>query len=136
MATSYKDIRDAIMARLTANWTATAIHWPATQFKPPTDGNAWIQPRIGFTGAEQVTLGVNGIDRIEGILHTNIFVQIGKGDDEATQHSDTLRALFPRGLRLAAGTKAIIFLTPEVVPFLEDEQWYQLPVDAEFYYDE
>jgi len=43
---------------------------------------------------------------------------------------------FPRGLRLAAGGKAVIFLTPEVVPFLEDEQWHQLPVDAGFYYDE
>jgi len=94
MATSYKDIFDAIMVRLTTNWTATAIHWPGTLFKPPIDGSAWIQPRIVHTGAEQVTLGVNGINRIEGSLHTNIFTQIGKGADEAAQHADTLSALF------------------------------------------
>lgn len=133
MSTTYRDIRDAIIKRIKDNWAATIIHWPGTELKPPAA--PWIQPRIVWGAAVQVALGQDAPTRITGLLHTNVFTEIGKADDEAMDYVDDLRDLFPRNLRLAAGTKSIIFETPRAAPALEDEDWHQVPVLAPFYVD-
>lgn len=135
MATSYKDIFDAIIARIKANWTTTAIHYPATHFKPNPTAR-WIQPRIHWDEAAQVSLGQNGHNRITGDLQIQIFAPVGNGADEAHTYADTLRGLFPRGLALLAGSRTITFEVPEVQQAIEDEDWYQLPVVCPFYFDE
>lgn len=135
MSTSYKDIFDAVTARLQANWPTTPIHWPGTKFTPPKDA-AWIQPRLVWGDAVQAAIGVDGENRITGILHINVFTPVGMGSDETTQHVDSLRALFPRGLRLAAGAKGIYFHPPRAEGPIEDEIWNQIPVMAPFWLDE
>lgn len=134
MTTTYKNIRDAIKTRL-QTWTATPVHWAGTKFNP-APGVAYIQPRMIFAGAEQVTMGTAGMNRVSGDLHTNIFTPVGAGDDESMVHADALRALFPRGLKLAAGARNITFDVPEVRESLEEQDWYQLPVICPFYLDE
>ncbi len=132
MSTTYRDIRDAIIKRIKDNWTYTTVHWPGTKFKPGSD---YIQPRIVWGPATQAALGQDAPTRISGLLHANVFTPIGKADDEAMDYVDKFRDLFPRNLRLAAGTKSLIFETPHAAPALEDEDWYQMPVLAPFYID-
>lgn len=136
MATTYKDIYDAVMARILSGWGATTlIHWPATRFAP-TPNVAFIQPRLIFASAEQVTMGASSLNRITGDLHVNVFAPAGKGEDEAMTHADSLRALFPRGLLLTAGARTMRFDVPEVRQPLEEQDWHQVPVFCPFYLDE
>lgn len=134
MATTFKDMRDAVKTRL-QSWNATPVHWTATEYKPQP-GTAYIQPRLQFATAEQASMGSAGLNRVRGDLHTNVFAPVSRGDDEAMVHVDALRALFPRGLKLAAGQRWMTFEVPEVREALEEEQWYQVPVVCPFYLDE
>jgi len=133
MSTPYKDIRDAINARIAANWTATPIHWTNTRRNPTTV--AWIQPRVIFHNAAQVELGPSGRNRIVGDVHCNVFAPIGEGDDEIMTRVDTFLALFPRGYLLPTASKTITFEVPESREALEEEDWYQVPAYCPFYVD-
>lgn len=135
MATTYKNIYDAVMARILAGWSATEIHWPVTRYTPKP-ATAFIQPRLIFASAEQVTMGASSLNRIDGDLHINVFAPAGAGEDEALTYCDSLRALFPRGLLLTAGTRTMRFDVPEVRQPVEDEDWHQVPVFCPFYMDE
>jgi Bacteriophage related domain of unknown function len=138
MTTTYQDIFSAIMGRIEDNWNAVAapVHWPATRFKPLENGAPWIQPRLVFNTAEQITLGLNGHNRIEGDLDVRIFAAIGAGEEPLLIKADALRDLFPRGTVLSAGSRRIHFRTPSVRPAIEEEDFIQIPVFCPFWIDE
>lgn len=133
MPTTHSDARAAILARIQANWDAAAVpvHWPSTKFAPPV-GKFWIRPRITFFGAEQVTMGVQGLNRIDGDLSVAVFVPAGRGTDEGTAYAEQIRALFPRGLVLSTAGRKAFFEVPELLPEDEEEDWTQLPVRCPF----
>ena len=133
MATTIADIQSAIMARLSANWTTTNVSWPGASFNPLN--KEYIQPRIIWTDTKQSTLGENGLNMVKAILHINVFVPIGIGAARAYVIVDLIRALFPRGQRLAVGSSSykIVFGTSGPVGSIEDEIWYQVPVECGFW---
>jgi hypothetical protein len=135
LSTSYADIRTAIIGRIVAGWTSTPVQYAATHSTPPV-GAAYIQPRVLFTDAAAVSMGPAGHNRIRGDVHTNVFIPVGNGDDEAMTYCDALRNLFPRGLILPAGGRTLRFETPEVAPPLEETDWHQVPVICPFWFDE
>lgn len=136
--TSYQDIEGAIMDRLAALWNAATvpIHWPAQPFPPPA-ALPWLQPRVQFADAEQITLGVNGQNRISGALEATLHSKLGVNAKTALYaNADTLKNLFPRGLGLAANGRTLVFAVPKVDLYVEDEDGAALRVVCPFYLDE
>lgn len=140
MSTSLADIFDAVMARLTNNWDADArpIHWPLTEFHPdPT--KLWIQPRLRFAGAEQVTMGEAGQNRINGTLEVEIRAPIGGGQRAIFVAGDLIRTLFARGVTIVAGGAGagrVHFGVPSPQAGDEDEDWGGDLVVCPFWFDE
>ena len=135
MSNVYKHIFDAVFTRLTNNWSATDIDYPATRFSP-NPNLAWIQPRLTFFNAEPVAMGGGAsYNRIEGDLHINVFVPVGFGMNEAVDYADTLRTLFPGGYLLATAGRTVRFEVPFATPEIEQPEWYQIPVVCPFTVD-
>lgn len=131
MSTTHRDIEAAIMGRINSNWTVTNIHWPGTEFDPKK--TEYIQPRVLWASNNEASHGFN---RLNGVLHINVFVPIGTGSDQANQRVDSIRDLFPRGLKLGTGVNKIRFDVPMAVSPIEDEIWFQVPVECGFRYFE
>lgn len=90
---SISDIREALLGRLYANWTATPVAWPNKAFTPPVNA-AWIRPT--FKPAETM-LGEKGdspVQSRQGFLFVDIFVPFGGGVAMAEGYANTLEELF------------------------------------------
>lgn len=98
-------VRDAVLARLQANWTATAIVEDDTVSQGPADGSAYVTVDYPVAREEQITIGAPGsnVFRETGAFRLVVVSPSGGGADQAFTLIDQLRVLF-RGKQFAGVT--------------------------------
>ncbi len=142
MTTTYKDISDAILARVNSNlttidaaYTATDVRWPAGIFEPK--GNSWMAVDVDFTEARQQGLQSPN-RRIDGFLFFQLFQRVGvdglNGQALLMARLDGARDLFPLGQTLAAGGDNLRFKEPvPSLPSDEGPEWMPQALRCPFY---
>lgn len=126
---------DAFSARLSANWTATAIVLPDSVSSGPGDGSAYVTIEYPVAKEEQITIGSpgNNVFRETGVARIVLNSPSGQGTDQATGWIDQLRAIF-RGKQFSGVT------TFAPSPGIENKSSYQagrfvLSTAVPYYYD-
>src|SRR5210317_428293 len=122
MSTIFGDCEQALVTYLAANWTDTPIHWPNTK-QPPVERYLRVN-LIPVTPVLQAEIGENGMARMDVILQLDYFEKLGQGSGRATSVIDQLITLFPRNLKLAAGTRDMTFSEPSPLAGREDGHGY------------
>ncbi len=91
-----KTIEDAVKARLSANWTATAIVDDDTTGSGPGDGSPYVTVQYPVGQENQITVGApgNNVFRETGAFRILLSTSTGVGKDQALIWMDQLRALF------------------------------------------
>jgi len=138
------DIHAAVKARLLAQlalidaaYTEADVEWPGTPPHFRVDNRAdWVRLDIAVQGVNPAAVA-GGSERIEGTAQVSVFVTSQMGVDIALRAStlaDGARAVFPAGLNLTAGGRALRFGTPSVAGHItEDDGTQHVPVECPFY---
>lgn len=91
-----KAVKDAVSARLAANWTTTPIFGLNLGGDTPKDGSAFIE--VQYPVADEQHVGMAGVGnrtfRETGAFRIIISTPRGDGTDIGDGYADTLRALF------------------------------------------
>lgn len=100
-----KMVVDAVAARLSANWTATAIVLDDTADQGPGDGSPYITVQYPTSQENQITIGAPGsnVFRETGVLRIVLSSSTGTGIDQPLIWIDQLRAIF-RGKQFSGVT--------------------------------
>lgn len=130
-----KAVMDAVSARLSANWTATAIVDPNTAGEPPADGSAFLTVQYPVANEEHISLGQPGgrLFREEGGIRFVLAVPRGIGVEQALAWMD--------GLRLAFRAAQFAGVTCQAAPppAIDDENdqggMYRLRLVVLYYFD-
>lgn len=122
-----EDIRSAIMATLSSNWsTATAIEYPNQPFERPQA--TWIRPTIKMGDTIVGELGTDGIGMRIGLLMISIFGLVGTGTKGFLDFASRLEAIFRR-----KEISGIIFDEPNTdIPGVDDNGYYHVLVSVSF----
>lgn len=91
-----KAVEDAVNARLSANWTTTAIVLDDTTDAGPGDGSAYVTVEYPVGQENQITIGApgNNVFRETGAFRILLIAPTGAGKDQALIWMDQLRAIF------------------------------------------
>ena len=114
-----QDIREAIEARLSDNWTSTDISWDNVPYTPEAN-TAFIRLMIDEVDSRQVSMADTPCHRIFGIIHIPIMVPVGTGTDTAKGYSDALGDIFRN-----ADFSSIICRSPKTVRVGDVGEHYQ-----------
>jgi len=132
MAT-YDDILEAILGRLESGFSAIDIDWPGVQFIPEPSDDAWLRVGIIGLGGDEIDIE-DGCVEISGELECAFFSRMGKSDKVITGHMDSVRALFPRGLKISTSSGIVRFFEAQpAFPVQDSEGWYQEIVKFPFH---
>lgn len=87
---------DAFSARLSSNWTATAIVPPDEVASGPADGSAYVTLEYPVAKEDQITIGSpgNNVFRETGVARIVLNSPSGQGVSQAADWIDQLRAIF------------------------------------------
>jgi len=89
-------VKQAVAARLAANWSATPIAGLNQEGDAPVDGSAFIA--VQYPVANEAHVGMAGVGqrtfRETGVIRIVISTPRGQGTDLGDSYADTLRALF------------------------------------------
>ena len=100
-----KSVMDAFSARISANWTATAIVLPDEVASGPSDGSAYVTIEYPVAKEDQITIGSpgNNVFRETGVARIVLNSPSGQGTGQAAAWIDQLRAIF-RGKQFSGVT--------------------------------
>jgi hypothetical protein len=90
---AFQDIRAAIEARLSTNWTTTAIAWDNVEYNP-SPATSFIRLIVDEVDSTQVSMATTPCHRIVGLIHIMIMVPINTGTNVARGYADTLAGYF------------------------------------------
>ena len=91
----------------------------------------WIRATILNQDDNMGTLGVGGLDRVDGIMQLDVFVPKGGGDRAALTIIDELKAVFKRGAALSGANGQVRILSASVAPG-DEEEFYSQHLDVVF----
>lgn len=102
---SSKSVKDAVEARLQANWTATPIVRPDEVAGGPADGSAYVTVEYPVAREDQITIGAPGANvfRESGAFRIVLNSPSGEGADQSLARIEQLRAIF-RGRQFSGVT--------------------------------
>ena len=131
MYDTMKLAQEAILRRLSDNWTSTEIAWKNRDFKQ--EDAAFIRPRIIESGRGQRSLGSSGARtfRTFGVFIVQVFSPTGEGQEDILDLVDKLVTLF-EGVQL---TGALTFRGADSRDLGVDGKFTQYNVSFPFYYD-
>lgn len=100
-----KAVMDAFDARLSANWTATAIVPADRASSGPADGAAYVTLEYPLAREDQITIGApgNNVFRETGVARLVLSAPSGQGSGQIAAWIDQLRAIF-RGKQFSGVT--------------------------------
>lgn len=89
-------VKNAVAARLAANWTATAIVEDDITGQGPADGSSYVTLEYPVAREDQITVGApgNNVFRESGAFRIKLVSPTGSGLDQALAWIDQLRAIF------------------------------------------
>lgn len=125
----YGEISDALKGRLLTVAGVIPVSWPGLDFVP---GAEYIEFRHAPVGRFDNT-GAATVAYQEGIALITAVVKAGIGEKRVEQIADTIRAGFPMGLRITAGSGKVLITKPaDPVPGFTDGAYYRLPVRVDY----
>ena len=128
MSTVIDSARDAIEARIAAQWANTRIRWPNVHYTPPDD-DSWLSVDVlwgdGFIQTK------NGRNTLIGVLNLNVFVPTGTGGGDLAELCDDARDMINR-----LEVSGVRFGAPSGPRFSVDGKWRQGTVSVAFSTDE
>ncbi len=91
-----KSVVDAVMARLSSNWSGAPVFGANEQYEAPRDGSVFVRVDWPISNSEQASFGAPGqnVWRDEGVFRLVIHAQRGVGIDAGLTMADELAALF------------------------------------------
>lgn len=124
--------REAIYARIAANWTASPYQLENEEFTPPTTGR-WARFVVRHTTREQATLGSSGNRRFQsdGRVMVQLFAPLDAGTQGLDSDSDAFLVLF-EGVDFGG----IRTHNAEVRETGPTGRWYQFTGEAFFDYEQ
>lgn len=125
----YQDIRAAIEARLSTNWTTTPIAWDNVAYTPAAN-TAFIRPLIEEVDAKQVSMSTEPCHRVTGLLHIMIFVPVNTGTNTARGYADTIAGIFRN-----ADFSGVKCQSPRIRRVGDLGEWFQYSVVIPFFFD-
>ena len=131
---SFADERQAIEARLTANWTTTPIQYDNVAFSAPAD-NKYISLVITNGSATQQELGATPMHRHIGVVTIQVFVPVEAGTNEARGYADTLAGVFRNAQFSAGSSGSILCRSPSITRVGVNNGLYQLNVAVPYQRD-
>ena len=126
---AFQDIRAAIEARLSSNWTTTAIAWDNVEYNP-TPATSFIRLIVDEVDSTQVSMATTPCHRIVGLIHIMIMVPINTGTNVARGYADTLAGIFRN-----ADFSSVKCQSPRIRRVGDVGEYYQLSVLIPFYVD-
>ena len=126
---AFQEIRAAIEARLSSNWTTTAIAWDNVEYDP-NPATAFIRLIVEEADSTQVSMGTTPCHRIVGLIHIMIMVPVNTGTNVARGYADTWAGVFRN-----ADFSGIKCQSPRIVRVGDLGEYYQLSMLTPFYTD-
>lgn len=126
--------RQAIEARLQANFSTTPIKYENQEFDPP-DSTPWVALTILPGEGQQVSLGPGGLQRYAGVIQCDIYVPEKSGTKTARQHADSISAIFLNKSFSAGSSGTIITRTPWVNTRGVENGWFHLVLSVTYHRD-
>lgn len=130
---SYAAAKAELEGRLKANWSATPIDWPNTQFDPPNPPAPWLRSNINEGDASRLTIGASTNSyRHPGVYTLQLFDALNVGDGPLTALADQAAALFQSwyGVNVVCRTATVRTIGDD------GKGWYQINVIIPFYWDD
>jgi hypothetical protein len=97
------------------------IAWQNRGYKP-TPGTPWLRETL-LPGAERLV--ANSLMQGVGIMQYDVLWPANQGTEEAEDLADDIKATFAPFTRVTSGAQSF---RAEVLPAIQDEKWYQVPV--------
>lgn len=127
--------------RFIAQWALGAhstveVDWTNASFDEEAQNDPWVRFNFITGDAFPIDIGSNGINREEGLVIVQCFVQHETGTGECIRIADSVASVFPGGLQLGVVTDpsgVITFRNPEKVDAGETGRWYQINVLCPFF---
>jgi hypothetical protein len=100
---SSRAVRDAVAARIAANWTSCSVLDDNVNLTPPADGSSYLVVQYPIANEQQITVGSPGANlfRETGAFRLVLSIPTGDGVAWAIDWLDQLRTLF-RGKQFAS----------------------------------
>lgn len=126
---AFQDIRAAIEARLSSNWTTTPIAWDNVEYDP-TPATSFIRLIVDEVDSTQVSMATTPCHRIVGLIHIMIMVPINTGTNVARGYADTLAGIFRN-----ADFSGVKCQSPRIRRVGDVGEYYQYSLLTPFYTD-
>lgn len=129
---SAEAIELALKARLT-EYTDLPKAWPNQDFDPKAPGNLpYVAVDLVKAGTSDRTIEGDAPETV-GRLVATVVTAKGISSGTANRHADAIAALFPMGLKLAAGAVTVeITQPPHIREGLPDGVYWRVPVAITF----
>ena len=125
--------REAIYLRWATQWAATTAYTFANEaYSPPTD-TAWARLVVSHDAGEQDSLGAPGNRKF--MRRGRVLIQLYDIVDNGLRSLDLLAAT-ARTVFEGVQFSGLYFFSVDVRESGQDGEWYQLTVDAPFFYIE
>lgn len=130
---SFEATRQAIEARLAANWTTTPIKFENVPFVETVD--PYLALFILDGEGNQITVGDPVVKRWTGLILIQVFVPQDTGTKLARTYADSLGALFERQTFSAGASGTIRSRIASIQSIGVKDGWYQINVTVPFIRD-
>lgn len=134
---SIKSVRQALEVAISA-WSSANANFPIAyenvNYKP-AQNTAYLRVNVLPAETENPSLG-DAHKRYVGILQANIYLKEGNGTATASTTADSLLNYFARGESFTVGQIVVRVLnSPSILPALNADGWYILPVSIRYQAD-
>jgi len=131
---SFADERQAIEARLAANFDALPVKYENQRFEmPPSGGFAAVKIRPG--GGRQVSTGSRPLHRYIGDIVIDVFMPENMGTASPRTYADAIEAIFRRAQFSAGNSGTITCKTPAITDVDAADGWFQMSVTIPYQRD-
>lgn len=130
-------VRDTLIASMFALEINYPVMYPNGLFYTKNTPSAqpknspWVRATILNQDDTFGTLGVGGLDRVDGIMQLDVFVPKGGGDRVALTIIEELKAVFKRGAALSGASGQVRILSASVAQG-DEEEFYSQHLDVVF----
>ena len=127
---TFQDIREAIEARFSANYTSTAISWDNVPYTPSSE-TPFVRLLINETDSYQASMATTPCHRFIGLIHVMVMVPVGTGTNTARGYADTVAGIFRN-----ANFSDITCKSPKIIRVGDVGEHFQYSVLIPFWKDD
>lgn len=125
----YQDIANALESWLQIMPPVISVAWENVVFEP-TSGTPYMRVSHLPYPKETIGLGIDGYERVRGIMQISLFYPKGYGRKDLLDKADELVQHFEKGTALTAGGNRVLIEQAYRVPEVPEADWYHVPVEV------